>query len=359
MNFETLNALRAVTAGDKYRTSRSTLRQRLIMTESLQSIILEIKKIHDEIAEVEDPSRPWSPENRHRVRGLAILGNSGAGKTHAAVTGIKLLPPVVIGALQVEPKVVSLRTPSSGTAGAFAKQIIVSSGLTITREPTDKESVGKVIGQMVRRKPTLLFADEVSRCANPLTLGPKTMLKESGLLWNIAISMLDETAWPTPLIFTGLPCLIDSLYVPDANDGTRRTRAEASRRFTKIRIPDATIENDGPAIENIVRKYAEQLGVKSTLSKRDEIGARLIHASGNAFGTALFIAQHAVALAHSRDGAKGKLKRDDFVASYHFLTGSPLDANIFAAGRWSEINPETVLPESFDDAKFRSDVDAK
>lgn len=359
MNTDTLNALREVTAGDQYNAIRNKLRQKLIITDVLQNIIHEVQKIHDQIADVEDANRPWASDNRHRVRGLAILGNSGVGKTIAAETAIKLLPPVAIGELEISPKVISLRTPSAGTAAAFAKEIIVRSGLPITREPTDREAVSKVIGQMVRRRPTLLFADEVSRCANPSTLGPKTMLKESGLLWNIAISLLDEAAWPTPLVFTGLPCLIDSLFVPDEHSATKRVRTEASRRFTKIRIPDATIDKDGPVIEAVIAGYAKELGVKSTLSKNDQIGARLIHASGHAFGTALFIAQQAVALAHCRDGAKGKLKRDDFAAVYHFLTGGSLDANIFSAGRWSEINPETVLPESFDDAKFRSKEDGR
>jgi hypothetical protein len=169
----------------------------------------------------------------------------------------------------------------------------------------------------------------------------------------MAISLLDEIAWPTPLILTGLPCLIDSLYLTDRTDGTTKIRGEATRRFLKIRIPDATIEDDGPALVKIIDEYCQKLGVGTTLSDADEIGARLVHASNYAFGTALVMAQHAVALAATRDGAKGKLKREDFAAIYHFFGGGAMDANVFRATAWSEIDPMIVMPESLADARFK------
>jgi hypothetical protein len=172
------------------------------------------------------------------------------------------------------------------------------------------------------------------------------------------MSLLDSVIWPQPIVLTGLPCLIDSLYLPETDDRIKRARGEASRRFHKIRIPDATIEEDAGFLEDVISDYCEQLGLASTLKDKDEIGARLVHGSNYAFGTALVLAQQAVALARSRDGDKGKLKRDDFAAIYHFMGGGSMDANVFRVSGWSQINPEILMPESFDEARYRETFDA-
>lgn len=359
MNADNLFALRKVTATPKFSAAMSILRKQIIMTDALKSIVVEVQKIQDQIAEVADSGRPWEPGNRVKVEGLLVIGNAGNGKTKSVETAVKLLKPVkVAGREDVETKPLILSVPSSGTAGALAKDIVVGCGLTITREPKPHEAADKVVGNLARYKPTIVLLDEASRCASPAIHGSAAIRKESGLMWTIAMSMLDSTVWPTPLVLTGLPCLLESLYLPEANERIRKVRGEASRRFRKIRIPDATIAEDGPAIEAIVAQYCQQLGIGSLLTESDEIGARIIHASNYAFGTALVIAQQAVALAACRDGKKGKLQRSDFAAIYHFLSGGTMTANVFAVADWSRIDPEVLMPETYNDAVYKDLDDA-
>lgn len=353
MNSETLLSLRMITATSAYHASRNRLRQQLIMNDSLRSIIIEVQKTHDQIIDRTDDRKPWAAENRQRCQALLITGRAGTGKTFAAETALSLLSPLSIDSGQnLDPKIIVVETPPTGTAAALAKEIIVKSGLPITREPTPRDAPGRVVSNVVKNRPTLMLWDNASHCANPSILPPAQIRKESGLMWTIAMSMLDAAGWPTPLVITGLPCLVDSLFLTDPDTQAKHLRSEASRRFRKFRIPDATIEKDGPLLEAITNQYCDLLGVSSALEAGDDIGARLVHAANYAFGTALTIAQHAVALAATRHGAKGKLKRSDFVATYNFLTGGSLEANIFQASRWSEIDPEAVLPEKFSDAAY-------
>lgn len=354
MNAETLFTLRQVTATPRFSAAVSTLRQQYIATDALKNIIVEIAKIQAQVAEVKKEGLPWSPSNRHKVDGLLIIGNAGTGKTKAVETAVDLLSPVQVGeGKQLASKPLMVTVPPSGTAGAVAKDIIVGCGLTITREPKDKEAANKVVGNIARHQPTLVVIDEASRCASPAIHTPSLIRKETGLLWTIGMSMVDSVAWPAPLVMTGLPCLRDSLYLPEADERMRTVRGEASRRFRKIRIPDATIAAEGPQIEGIIDDYCEKLGVASLLTSEDEIGARVIHASNYAFGTAIVIAQQAVALAACRDGKKGKLQRSDFAAIYHIMAGGDISANIFEVGNWSMINPNVLMPESYQDAIYK------
>ncbi|WP_173088695.1 ATP-binding protein [Devosia sp. 1635] len=350
--------LRKVTGTTQYAAARGLLCNHLIVTDALENIIVEIKKKHDQIAEVANPERPWSEENRTRVRGLAILGNSGSGKTLAAETAIDLIKPVAVapGVIR-QPKIVSIATPDGGTASALALELIVSNGLPITREPLAKEAVGKVLRRVVANKPTLVFIDEVSRCALPIH-NPSVIRRETGLVWSMAMGMLDAKGWPTPVVMAGLPYLLDTLYLPDPDPEIKKLRGEAARRFDFIRIPDATINTDGPLIEKVIEKYCTMLGVKSLLKPSDEIGGRLLHAARYAFGHGLVIAQHAVALAHCRDGKKGKLQLSDFAATTRIMGGGAMAANIFAVSRWSEINPDVLMPESFAEARYKEKPDA-
>lgn len=359
MDNENLQTLREVTASVKFKALRRTLKRQLIMTDALKSIITETRNIQSQIAELRNPDKPWGPGNRAKVDGLLIIGNSGTGKTQSIETAVDLLKAVDMpGRESVEPKAMIVPVPSSGTAAALAKDIIVRCGLKITRDPKPGEAADKVVGNLARYEPTLVLIDEASRCASPAIHTPAAIRKESGLMWTVAISALDATIWPTPLIITGLPCLLESLYLPDSDDRIRKARGEASRRFRKIRIPDATIDVDGPVIEGVIDQYCMQLGLASLLTEHDEIGARLIHASNYAFGTALVIAQHAVALAACRDGKKGKLQRSDFSAIYHIFAGGSMTANIFEVSDWARVDPEVLMPETYDDAIYKDLGDA-
>lgn len=126
--------LRKVTGTTQYSAARGLLRSQLIFTDALDNIVVEIKKKHDQIAEVANLEHPWSEENRNRVRGLVIVGNSGSGKTLAVETGIELIKPVPVapGVIRT-PKVVSVATPESGAASSLALELIVHNGLPITR----------------------------------------------------------------------------------------------------------------------------------------------------------------------------------------------------------------------------------
>lgn len=360
MNEDTLLDLRKVTGTAAFGAQRRLLEGLPVMTKSLENIIVEVEKIQNQIAEVADTDKPWSETNRGRVKGLAIVGNAGTGKTWAAEVAIKLLGPVRVGpATDYDGKVLSVVAPSTGSAGEMAKNIIVGTGLPIVTVPKVKDAPGKILNRMHLAKYTLLFLDEASRCASPAILTSSEIRKQSGLMWTILMSLLDSTTWSTPVVLTGLPCLIDSLYLPETDDRIKRVRGEASRRFHKIRIPDARIDTEGGAIEGVIARYCQMLGVESLLDQSDEIGPRLIHASNYAFGTALVMAQWAVALAKTRAGKKGKLKREDFAAIYHFMAGGAMDANIFAVSDWFSINPEILMPQCFEDARYKEISDGE
>lgn len=352
---------------DKYREFTSTsgylaafrrLKQEIIQTPTLLGVAAELKKLQAQVALTKDPDAPWSAQNRQPVEGLLVIGASGTGKSFATEIGASLLPSVQLpNGESYDAKPLRVETPAWASTTALAKEIIGRTGTPMAREPKPEDASAKVCGALVRSKLTLLDINDLSRVLSPEFHNARSFARESHLAWAHVTAALDEPRWPTPIVITALPNVLDTFQVRDPDPEKQRTRREALRRLNIYRVPDLTIDEDAEVLEGIVEHYCKLLGVRSLLAPADEIGARLLHASSYAFGTAVVLAQKAVALASVRP--RGKLKIDDFSATYTMKRSSGSDANVFAAANWHEIDPDKASPRDFKEARYRTSQDGE
>jgi len=340
-----LEKFRDLTSTTDYTSTYNSLRGIVIQTATLHAVIAEVEKLQNQTAMTKSSDGIWNGADRPRIEGFLGIGRDGCGKTFAVETALKMLGPVVVNGLSqttLEPNVLAVAAPSHGTATALAREIIAGAGASMAREPRADDAVRKMLAALARRKFTVGYIDQLHWCLDRNRHSSKNLVREAGLIWTMIISALDLPEWPTPIAITGSQIILDSFDIPNPDPEQRAIRGEAKRRLNVFRFPDLSIASDATFLESIIDGYCKSCGVENITKSSDEIGARLIHASDRAFGTALTLAQKAVALAYTRP--RGKLNRDDFVATYHFTQGGAAAANVFAAPDWPQIDTTVIAP---------------
>jgi hypothetical protein len=322
------------------------LKTQLIETEQFQAVRTAVRRTLAQTAQGGETS----------VEGLLIIGESGESKTFSLVQSIaEIESEGLVGTSQTAPNLLYLAAPYSGTTMALAQSIMAEAGTTVRQLPKPEDASRKLLGALSRRKIDVLAVDELSRVLNPQVHSKPSLRRESQLLWSLVISILDQPSG-RPVILSGLPLILDTLTIEDPDPEKRKARTEAKRRLMILRLPPTNPSADAPLLEDVCQQYCDLLGVGSTISAADEIGGRLLHAADGAIGTALVIAQRAVALASVRP--RGKLKRDDFIWVHQAWSSAVPTGNPFAVNDWHLIDTKVTAPRSAAEARIKP-MDAK
>jgi hypothetical protein len=164
------------------------------------------------------------------------------------------------------------------------------------------------------------------------------------------MSIIDDGVWPTPVIVSGLPFMADTLSMVHPRSKEPVVRAEMLRRGYISRLADLSIADDSETLDAYVAQYCEMLSVTNNIRQVDTLGARLVHGSRNAIGTALVLAQRAVALASLR--RRGALSILDFAYVYSIWTSCSPDSNVFLSPEWASIDMSKIAPKDFSAARY-------
>lgn len=332
---------------------RHKLRSEMMPTRHLDLIVSELKLIQQGIATGFDEEAFWSGINRLPVDGVIFVGESGSGKSFGLKYALTTLPAVDLpDGTTFESKPLFIDTPTAGTVAMLAREIAKSADGVETREPKDVEAPMRAINALKRHQYTVVGIDEVSRILNPQRHGGRAIAVQSQLVWTLGIEAMNQKSWPTPMALAGLPVLLETLSIVDKKDDARKVRREAQRRFNVVRLPNLDLEKDGEMLESAIATYCSFAGVETMHKETDLVVARLIHASYHQVGTALEIAQKAVALARVR--ARGKLNLEDFAAVYERMTSSVRSANPFVVEGWDRIDIGVIAPRSAAEATIKT-----
>lgn len=353
MTPEEMQKLRDLTDGEEFVAARRRLRDQVIPTPELSAVIAEVSKVHRQAATARDPSAKWSVSNRLVEEGFLAVGQSGSGKTYAMEQAIKLLEPLKCpDGSTLELNLMAAHPPAQGNAASLFKELIdEANGGVLGRVPKPEDADRRIRNALARRQFSLIYIDELSNCLDPHEHQGKRLVVESGRVFKLLRNIMENSTCSTPIVASGNTDVLYTFNLPDNDDETRRIRRDMQRRLNLYRFRDMTIESDAPFLEGIIAGYCKLLGVKSILTADDEIGPRLVHASHYAFGTALRFAQKAVALAHVRP--RGKLKREDFAATYNFRATCGASANVFLASEWGQIDTAVLNPRDGREARYR------
>lgn len=346
---------RELIATDRFREAQRQLAAIVFPTPQLELIVADIKRLHGDINDRLDWDEAWGPNNRVAARNLIILGANGTSKSYTAKYALAALKPVKVGPDQfVDPKVL-YREARRGEARAWQQDLLAQMGYNMARMPSSEAAMAQIESRVRLLKPTMIVCDELTRILNSRNYSTRRLGVESEIVWNQLMQIQSDPVWPTPTVAIGTMELRDSLQIRRPGSEELVGRGDVLRRSDITVLPSLTLDDAG-ALEDYINEYCTALNVKNRITKTRALGFRLVNASRRGIGTALVFAQWAVALASLR-GKQAALHLEDFAHVAEIRTSCRPENNLFLVDDWEQIDFEKVAPDTYEEARYRSDDD--
>lgn len=328
---------RDIASTPEFGNARHALRGEIVNTRGLQMVISGLKQLQQQMVGAFDDGTFWNGCNRIPLQGLAIIGESGSGKSFCLKTAQGYLDDIELpDGSTIPTKSLLVETPSYASMGTLAREIIRRADGVAPRIPKDDDAQTKVTAAFERHRYTTVILDELTRMLSRNRYAARTLAVQSHLFWSLAIETLDLNVCPTPVVVSGLPFLLDTWNLVDRKQEENEVRWEAKRRFDVMPLPNIDLDLDSDLLHETIQAYCHKLGVTNILKAEDLVALRLCHASNRQVGDALKLAQDAVAMAKVRP--RGRLQLADFAIAYTLRAGGVLAANPFAVTDFERID---------------------
>ncbi|WP_339111896.1 ATP-binding protein [Thioclava sp. GXIMD2076] len=272
------------------------------------------------------------------LRGIALVGRSGAGKT----TAIKELrrryqSRLLFEGPDGESELVSLKVPSPATMKVVGTDILHALGHKLQQDRSSAVIWNLVKRHCKLRKTLFLHLDEAQDLAQHQTI------KERQAIVNTLKSLMENSQWPVGLMLTGMPGLKRII----------NQDAQLARRIYPIEIERLSQYSSHEEVFSLVSVYCDrarlQMG-EDVMS--DEFAARLMHAADYEFGLLAQFIVEAQTRVLGQDGINGCLRKEHFAETYRMRTDALPALNPFLADDFHRIDPR----QSFNDDEEDDDA---
>jgi len=261
------------------------------------------------------------------ARGIVLIGNSGSGKSTAIShlfnrhPDLQLLTPG-----KVRADVVSLSVPSPATLKHVGLSCLNALGYPLRRERTAGIIWELLQGHLEQRRTLFLHLDE----AQDLHINRNE--REMQSVVNTLKSLMQNRLWPTGMVLSGMPSLIDLLHLDP----------QLSRRFVPIHLAPISFTSHGNILPEIVAQYldAAQLPIADGTYSA-EFTKRLIHAGAGELGLVIELIIAAIEEALLENHVPVGL--DDFAAAFRRRSGCVDDLNPFLCDDYRAVDARALL----------------
>nr|WP_256467879.1 AAA family ATPase [Bradyrhizobium sp. 62] len=300
-----------------------------------------------------DPSRPYGADNRREGTAVAIVAESGAGKTSAMRHYLKNNPffpnygnpdggcPLITVGVKSP---CNLRNLGMGTLRA--------AGYLARTEKRESEAWPMAAYQMQDQEILFVAYEEAQRIIQ------QANRTERGKVIETLAGLMTDTVWPLHLILSGLPrlkALFQDSFLEDAKPDSpeRKAHITLKRRTRFVEFAPIDLKADRKDIDSGIEEYAKLGGVSLKLLKEGEMRARLSHAAAYQFG--LFWDLTTLAIDACLRSGRKEVELDDYADGYATRTMEPVELNPFAVDHWNAIDTSIIQrhPEDQIDTKPR------
>ncbi|PZX10953.1 TniB protein [Palleronia aestuarii] len=261
------------------------------------------------------------------VRGIAVIGASGSGKT-TAVDRLLRNAASVVKADPDHRAIISLRVPSPATVKYVGQTILRGLGYPVNGRRESWYVWNLVRYQLKERQTLFLHLDEAQ------DLAAKGTERERQSVVNLLKSLMQDPDWPICLVLSGTGELADILNFDP----------QLGRRFQPIRFEPISELADLAKVRDLLSAYIGKtvLAVDPDIES-DAFGTRLVHAAANEFGLVIEIAIAAIEVALLRRATT--LTVADFAGAFRRRAGCIDGLNPFVAENFRRIDPRELLAE--------------
>ncbi|MBK4218083.1 ATP-binding protein [Paracoccus caeni] len=266
------------------------------------------------------------------ARSIALIGNSGGGKTTAARHLITSHPGLVLhDPVSSRMDVASLPVPTPATLKFVGQTTLAALGFQLQRDRTAQTIWDMVKDHLQARRTLFLHYDEAQDLAAHQT--PKELTS----VVNTLKSLMQHPVWPVGLILTGT-IELKTIINHDA---------QLARRVYPVEFPQLDLAFDADRVQRLLHLYAD----RALLTVAEEVGtpefaARLIHAGAREFG--LLIELVIAALEEAMMGNADALRIQHFTAMFRKRAGCIDGLNPFVAEDFERIESRRLLDQEGD-----------
>lgn len=262
------------------------------------------------------------------VHGLAILGDSGSGKT-TTFRSIRALAEVTMGLKQHE--VVSFTVQSPASLKGVGAAALDALGYPLRANRTAFAIWQKVRDLLRENKTLILVVDEAQDIIR------NQSKREMQDVVSTLKTIMQIEGWPVSVILMGVPHLPDGPGLLDLlHYDTQLARRLRPIEFTPL--SEASFQVDA---RNLIPRYAKMAGVRvSDKIYDDKFVDRLVHAGNRQLGVTMELIIEALELSMTQGD---DLDRNHFRGVYGYRTGSVDALNPFVTDDYSRIDPYKLL----------------
>jgi hypothetical protein len=315
-----------------------------VVTERDERLRSEIEILIENAVMRRDPSRPHGADNRREGLALAVIADSGAGKTAAMLNYLKnnpFFPGYGIPYSGCPLITVNVKAPT--TLGQVGMSTLRATGYPIERELRENQAWAQVHTQLKGQGNLFLNFVEVQRI-----IQQKNVVERGKIIETFA-GLLTDTEAPQHIIFSGLPPTAD-LFQERFLDGIKKDpkemeklqeRHQTLRRRTRfVEFHEIDLKADKQALDKGIQEFEKLAGVSLKLLREGDMRARLRHAAAIQFGLFFELTVMAIDVC-TREGRK-TVTKDDYQDAYAARTREPEELNPFFADHWRSIDTSII-----------------
>ncbi|WP_182912823.1 TniB family NTP-binding protein [Paracoccus onubensis] len=265
--------------------------------------------------------------SQNEAHGIAVIGDSGSGKTTAVRRLFATHPDLQTLQPGVEKaEAVSLSLPSPASVKFVGLACLNVLGYPLRRDRTSAVIWDLVHNNLQLRQTLVLHFDE----AQDFYINQNT--REMQAMINTLKALTQNPKWPVSIILSGMPQLRDLINMD----------TQLTRRFTPVHFSKLDPALDALPIMKMVAGYAKTTDLDIAPDLKDKAFIRrLVHAAAGEFGLTVELLLSAVENA-LRNG-KQKLDHTCFVQAFARRSGCMPDFNPFLREDYTSINARLLL----------------
>ncbi|UMY17117.1 ATP-binding protein [Methylobacterium organophilum] len=275
-----------------------------------------------------DPALPHGPANTIEARGILVVGESGAGKSHALKRILSRHPAFPgYGDPTSDCQAITVHVTSPSTFIGLGRRTLRATGYPAIGKLENHEIWSRVYERLEMRK---IFVVHFEEMHNVFLTAHSDDLKD---ILNTLKTLMTLPTWPVIVIISGLPCLQAFLHQSD----------EDRRRLRIIEFDSMSLPADVEMMAAMATKLAgiAELRVSADLTER--IVPRLIHAALYQVGTAIELIHEAILNALTDDRPASVVQLANFANAYAARTACGPLANPFLASDWATLDCSLVM----------------
>jgi hypothetical protein len=325
---------------------KERLKAHYVATDRDERLKAEIEFMLENVSLRRDPSRPYGDDNRCEGTAVAIIAESGAGKSKALRTYLSDNPffPEFGDAGGICPLIL-VSTKSPCTLRNLGMSTLRASGYPSRAEKRESEAWPLAHFQMQGSKRLIVGYEEAQRI-----IQQRNVVERAKVIETIA-GLMTDLVWPMHVILSGLPELTglfqDEFIGPRPRRETRDAHVTLQRRTRFVEFYPIDLDADRKDLDRGIRDYERLARVSLGLLADRKLRGRLCHAAASQFG--LFWELTVLAIDACVRSSRKEVTIEDYQDVYAARTLQPVELNPFAVDHWERIDTSIVQRRGYDD----------